>query len=150
MLWLACSEEHLHYLNSAGASVIGTSGGSPPYLAGISKNEAPAVRGSLLSMLFNYQLPTLFLSTSQRQLVILALDGLTDSEAAVTLQITLPAVKKRWAALFDQVACKAPALLPEAISNGRRGPEQRGVLLDYLRNHPEELRPHADPGITHL
>lgn len=54
-------------------------------------------------------------------------------------------VKKRWHEIYDRVAEVEPELLPPAIAEGprahSRGAERRRRLLNYLRQHPVELRP---------
>jgi hypothetical protein len=53
-------------------------------------------------------------------------------------------VKARWRTIYDRVGEVASDLLPVAAddgASGRRGPEKRRRLLEYLRQHPEELRP---------
>ena len=51
-------------------------------------------------------------------------------------------MRKRWLAVFRRVEERMPGLLPERSPDADgRGPEKRGPLLLYLREHPEELRP---------
>ena len=72
----------------------------------------------------------------------LALEGMTDEELSDRLCLSLSAVKKRWAAVYDHVSMKGiHAGLPAC--EGKRGPERRRLLLEYLRWHPEELNPIA-------
>jgi hypothetical protein len=56
-------------------------------------------------------------------------------------------VKKRWHAIYERVADVDEELLPPAIAYGARvasrGAERRRHLLNYLRQHLEELRPYA-------
>jgi hypothetical protein len=54
-------------------------------------------------------------------------------------------VKKRWHTIYERVVRADHDLLPAPIQNGPpthlRGAERRRRLLNYLRQHPEELRP---------
>jgi hypothetical protein len=54
-------------------------------------------------------------------------------------------VKKRWHAIYERVADVDSELLPPSIAYGAdassRGAERRRHLLNYLRQHLEELRP---------
>ena len=74
-----------------------------------------------------------------------ALLGRTDAELGHALHTALATAKKRWTSIYDRVASVDPELLlgtAEAVPpEGKRGPEKRRRLLDYLRRHPEELRP---------
>jgi hypothetical protein len=59
----------------------------------------------------------------------------------------MEAVKKRWRSVFDKIAVKRPDLLPLSAGaevSGRRGPQKRHMVLAYIREHPEELRPTED------
>jgi hypothetical protein len=95
--------------------------------------------------LFDYSPPKLGLIPSEQPLVLSALPGATDQRLAAMLGVSLPAVKKLWASIYLRVDDN----LPELIANrdrsdplvASRGKEKRRRLLDYLRNHPEELRP---------
>ena len=57
--------------------------------------------------------------------------------------MSLPTIHKRWQTLFARVQDIHPDLLPDAPLDGQagRGSEKRRPLLNYLRAHPEELRP---------
>lgn len=98
-----------------------------------------------MGALFDYSPPKLGLIPSEQPLVLSALPGATDQRLAAMLGVSLPAVKKLWASIYLRVDDN----LPELIANrdrsdplvASRGKEKRRRLLDYLRNHPEELRP---------
>jgi hypothetical protein len=108
------------------------------------RDQASAFPGSVASMLFGYHEPVLRLTEYDRELLTAALAGLTDQQLAHTLNLKLPTVKKRWMTIFHHVALAQPALLPtreSPIASHSRGPQKRHYLLEYLRAHPEELRP---------
>jgi hypothetical protein len=112
----------------------------------VERADALAVPGSVGAMLFTYREPVLRFRNADQQLLSAALRGLTDEESARTMGLTLPAVKKRWASVFDHVARGKPELLPgleDGLDRQTRGPQKRHYLLAYLREHPEELRPVA-------
>ena len=83
------------------------------------------------------------LRDADQELLLAALDGLTDNELSQVLGLKLPALKKRWASLFERVRRVRPDLVPHPESDAveTRGPQKRHRLLAYLRDHPEELRP---------
>ena len=61
-----------------------------------------------------------------------------DREFAASHGLSDDAVKKRWRAIYDRVALVDPPL----VETGVPGPNQRRMLLGYLRQHLEELRPY--------
>jgi hypothetical protein len=83
----------------------------------------------------------LHLSEGERELLWAALEGQTDTELAISLDLTLPAVKARWRSVFTRFAKMEKSLAPEFFGQGGRGPQKRHRILAYLREHPEELRP---------
>ena len=117
-----------------------------PALFGLTREEALAHPGSAASLHFLYTDPILRFTPAQQELLTLALFGQADTEAANTLDISLSTVKKHWGAVFERVARVRPDWLPhEALGSddGKRGVEKRRHLLNYLRQHLEELRPLA-------
>ncbi len=91
--------------------------------------------------LFTTARPRCAFSSGEQALLVRALDGHTDRELATLLGVSVSAVKKRWAAIFD----RAEGVLEIFASNYRidqkRGTQKRHVLTRYVREHPEELRP---------
>jgi hypothetical protein len=61
------------------------------------------------------------------------------------MDTTVPAVKSTWRTIFTRVASRLPDLFEVTTQvdagSGKRGKERRRLLLAYLRDHPEELRP---------
>ncbi|HEY5055178.1 MAG TPA: hypothetical protein VII58_03410 [Acidobacteriaceae bacterium] len=84
--------------------------------------------------------PQFRLTRGEQELLELALDGLDDATAATELSVSLPAVKHRWANIFERVAAVRPDLCPADL-NGTRGIQKRQRILTHVRKHPEELRP---------
>jgi len=116
-----------------------------PSLLGLTREEALAHPGSHLSGLFIYSLPRFKFSRSEQVLLRQAMMGETQNELAESLFISPWTVKKRWHAIYDRVAAVDTELLPSPIAYGlhatSRGAERRRHLLNYLRQHLEELRP---------
>jgi hypothetical protein len=107
------------------------------------REDALARPGSVPAILYSYSEPILGLSDPLRELLEAAVHGLTDEQLAESLSLKLPTVKKRWAAAFEHVARVRPELLGTTDDPDRhtRGRQKRHLLLDYVREHPEELRP---------
>jgi hypothetical protein len=120
-----------------------------PCLVGLTKDEAFAHPGSYVAGLFIYTPPRFHFSRSQRVLLRRALTGETSEMLAASLSISLWTVKKRWHAIYERVADVDSELLPPSIADGvhssSRGAERRRHLLNYVRQHPEELRPYKPP-----
>ena len=116
-----------------------------PWLVGLTKEEAFAHPGSNIAGLFIYTPPRFHFNRSQRVLLQRALMGETCEKLATSLSLSRWTVKKRWHAIYDRVADIDRELLPCSIAYGAyvssRGAERRRHLLNYLRQHLEDLRP---------
>ena len=117
-----------------------------PYLLGLTRAEALANEGSHASRIFAYCTPRLRLGPAHQELLFHALLGRTDEEISLLADISLAAVRKRWGAVFPRIGKAIPSLLPgiggePGGPDRRRGPEKRRAVLEYVREHLEELRP---------
>jgi DNA-binding CsgD family transcriptional regulator len=117
-----------------------------PCLVGLTKEEALAHPGTNVAGLFIYTAPRFHFSRSQRALLQHALMGETCERVAASLSLSPWTVKKRWHAIYERVMNVDNELLPPSIAYGThvssRGAERRRHLLNYLRQHLEELRPY--------
>jgi hypothetical protein len=96
---------------------------------------------SIAAELFQHHLRPQFTFTRvEQELLEMALEGVDDALASKSLCISVPAIKHRWANIFDRVAAVRPDLCP-FNGDGTRGIQKRQRVLTYVRNHPEELRP---------
>jgi DNA-binding CsgD family transcriptional regulator len=128
--------------------------------AGIPEDKAPwvwlATRqdalakpvGLPLAMLFlSFSVPKFGFSMVEQDVLNLALEGLTDEAIAQTMGASLSTIKKRFRAIYEKVQDKIGddrGIEPLApLNDGARGLETRRRLLNYLREHREELRPYA-------
>jgi DNA-binding CsgD family transcriptional regulator len=120
-----------------------------PSLVGLTKEEALAHPGSNIGSLFIYTAPRFQFSRSQRVLLRHAIMGETCQRLAISLSLSPWTVKKRWQAIYERVMEVDSELLPPPIAYGvhvsSRGAERRRHLLNYLRQHLEELRPYEPP-----
>lgn len=112
------------------------------YLIGITRAESYTA-DSVLAPLFIYSPPRFFFRRGEQELLQQALSGKTDEELVNGLGISLSAVKKRWNSIYHRVAGQDAELLPDPPENKgqKRGAQKKHLLLNYLRRHPEELRP---------
>ena len=124
-----------------------------PLLVGLTKKEAFAHSGGNIAGLFICPAPRFYFSRSERVLLQHALMGETCDQLAASLSISPWTVKERWHAIYDRVTDVDPELLPTPIAYGlrasSRGRERRRLLLNYLRQHLEELRPYEPPRQRH-
>jgi hypothetical protein len=125
--------------------------------AGIPKDRAPFLwaatcadaannRGYGVKLLFDsYAPPRIGLSEFEQDVLGSALDGQTDAAIALQLSISQAAVKKHFRRIYEKVgdADVLNGSFPPAKGSTGRGTEMRRRLLNYLREHPEELRPYA-------
>ena len=98
-----------------------------------------------LTLLFSSYAPPHFgFTPSEQRVLMLALDGHTDASIALAIGSSPATVKKRLRDVYAKVADAIPAApaLSKSMLNGGRGAETRRRLLNYLRDHPEELRPY--------
>jgi hypothetical protein len=120
-----------------------------PWLVGLTKEEAYAHPGSNIWGLFVCPTPRFHFNRSQRVLLQHALMGETCETLAKSLSLSPWTVKKRWHEIYDRVADVDGELLPPSVAYGgrtsSRGAERRRYLLNYLRQHLEELRPYEPP-----
>ncbi len=110
----------------------------------LTRENTLAYPASIGASLFLPRVPTLGLRREDQELLLAATDGATDQDVAKKLKLSVATVKKRWRSAWERVTITRPDLLPE-ISNSRaltRGPQRRHILLAYVREHPEELRPY--------
>jgi hypothetical protein len=95
----------------------------------------------IAAALFQHQYEPQFAFTwREQELLEAAMAGLDDSAAAEVLFVSVAAIKRRWAQIFERVSAIAPAICP-SDANGSRGLQKRQRVLSYVRSHPEELRP---------
>lgn len=120
-----------------------------PHVVGITRELASVRPGSWIGTLFSYCPPRLGFSPAEQELLQAALSGPcgTDPELAGALHLSVPTIKKMWVSIYRRVADCDPELVPDSSvadsGSHERGREKRRSLLAYVREHPEELRPHS-------
>ncbi|MGA0611155.1 helix-turn-helix transcriptional regulator [Caldimonas sp. KR1-144] len=121
-----------------------------PELYGLARDEAARLLpGSPVRDAFQFTPPRFGFSPAERRLLRLAVSQCSDEEIGDELGISAHSVKKLWRAVHQRALDAMPHLFdegspaaPGAAEAGTRGPEKRRTLLQYLRQHPEELRPY--------
>ena len=114
-----------------------------PFLMGVTREEALTADGCLMSYYFVHRKPRLGLTSAQQALLGLCVRqaDLSDAELADALGVPLHRVKNLFRAAYQRISCISFDLLP-ALGDQKRGVEKKRRLLQYLREHPEELRPY--------
>jgi len=107
----------------------------------VTRVEAEQQGGALLPM-FLYRPPLLGLTPSEKAVLRVALNGVTDQAIADALEIPIASVKSRWSRIFRRVAQSslAPQLDPGKAS-GERGRQARHLVVEHVRQNPSELTP---------
>ncbi len=120
-----------------------------PHLVGITRELESVRPGSWISTLFNYSPPRFGFSRGEQQLLLAALKSFhgTDQELAGALRLSVATIKKMWVSIYRRMADSEPELIPDSALTesgaSERGREKRRSVLAYVREHPEELRPHS-------
>ena len=138
------------YALSADASAMDANGWRP-YLVGLFRDDRESqLPGSAISYLFHSSPPMVHFSDAERHVVLRAVMDEPDDVIAEALKVSPEGVKKTWRRIHQRVdAAAIPELSkqPEEQENGaNRGKERRRRLVQYLRYHPEALRPFARKG----
>lgn len=148
--------QHLEYMQAGGfarsedfanakfARSLAASRPHHPYLCALHKASAVCGAINQLWFLFNPPQPILGLTRPEQRVLVRALLNESDARISHDLDLSLDAVKKTWRRIYEHVEQRAPFLLAspqEPAPAGRRREEKRRHVLDYLRSHPEELRP---------
>ncbi len=120
-----------------------------PELYSLTREEAlRKLPGFQLREIFEHAPPLFHFRGAEQRLLRRALFDEPDEEIADLLGVSMHTVKKLWRSIYARVEDRLPSLLADAAGvpeagGGVRGPEKRRALLRHLRQHPEELRPHA-------
>jgi DNA-binding CsgD family transcriptional regulator len=114
-----------------------------PYLFAMRREWIAPGAVNQLAFLFHPLTPQLGLSASEQSVLLRALLNESDQQVAEGAGITVDAVKKTWRRLYERMTLRAPHVLgTEAPGQAPgRSTEKRRHLLEYMRTHPEELRP---------
>jgi DNA-binding CsgD family transcriptional regulator len=91
--------------------------------------------------------PRFRFSRAQQRLLSFALEGRSDRELAAALSISYDTVRQTWSGIFQRIDEADASLLAERQdSEGKRGAEKRRLVLEYVRQHMEEVRPYDPRG----
>jgi hypothetical protein len=111
-----------------------------PYVLEADRETSATAEGTLVSRIFDYVPPRFFFKPHEQELLRAAILGYSEREIAETVSVGSEAVKKRWEAIYERVRDVDLCLLPGS-RDGARGMEKRRHLLQYIREHLEEIRP---------
>lgn len=159
IMWELYGQEGSSYLGGAGFKQVANFSAQTAHLApdrqpnwNVMEQDGNAqlrAFNSLSLLVFNSPKPRLNLTPAQQRVLILSLQGETDKEIAERNNISLDAVKQTWEGVLDRVPMEVKSDRDKgsgaAAANGtssKRGPERRRAILQYIRQHMEELRPY--------
>jgi DNA-binding CsgD family transcriptional regulator len=140
-------------LHQYGAEQLRTAGIPPdraPWVWLARRDAIASPAGLTQALLFSSFSPPRFgFTLLEQDTLLLALDGHTDEAIAETSGASLSTIKKRFRTIYAKVqdasTDEETAILSEAVSMGARGVETRRRILNYLREHRQELRPYLAP-----
>jgi DNA-binding CsgD family transcriptional regulator len=101
--------------------------------------------GTAVGLLFAHEPPRCGFTRAEQDILIRAAEGLTDTKIAQELGVTVAAVSMRWRSIYARFAEGAPLALRFEEASGARGQEKRRLVIAFVSEHPEELRPYARP-----
>ena len=100
--------------------------------------------GSSLSYIFQRLTPRCYFPPSEQRLLEAALEGTTDREVALALDLSPTTIKSLWRQIYQRVGMFAPHVLPlEEVESETRGPEKKRRVLAFVKDNPQELRAYA-------
>jgi DNA-binding CsgD family transcriptional regulator len=115
----------------------------PSVQVGMTRRQSLAEpAGSPISLLFRSEMPRYYFAASERRVLRAALSGRSDADIAAQFGVTRDAVKKTWRNVFARVD---HATNGDANGAADQTGHRRRQLLEYIRQHPEELRPFVRP-----
>ncbi|MCG2584966.1 hypothetical protein [Massilia sp. TS11] len=100
---------------------------------------------SVLAEAFHYGAPRLGMGPAEQRTLRLAVAGIGDVQIAAELGVTERSVLRAWQAVSQRICTRLPQLCnghPCAGVPGQLHPAARAALMNYLLDHPEELRPY--------
>lgn len=119
-----------------------------PHWSFIDRAHSPPAPMTIASLIFFSAPPPNFGFTSRQQRVLLlALQGETDRGMALRMDVSLATIRQAWEGIFERMPKEAMAAQPSAAhcASLTRGPERRRAVVEYVRQHMEELRPYRAP-----
>lgn len=118
----------------------------PMFLVGASRKQVNPGDNLLIWSFLNAPTSRFGFSAGEKEVLERAMLGETDREIARVLRLTVWAVKKRWQGVYEKVE-KADSHVLAPVKDSSLSPgedpkiERRRFMLDYLRQHLEEIRP---------
>ena len=96
-----------------------------------------------VARMFMFREPILDFTDNQKMVLDLAVEGYSDKEIAEILGLSANAVRMRWRGIYEKMQAVLPDIFTDVEDNGAgRGQEKRRMAIHYVRDHPEEIRPH--------
>jgi len=120
-----------------------------PELCGLLREEiSTQMPGTHARDIFQFNPPVIgFTAAERRMLRLVVTDLLSDAEIAQEFSLSEHTVNKRWKVIYERVSHAHPyffydGVAPRNQQTTSRGPEKRRMLIGYLQQYLEELRPY--------
>jgi hypothetical protein len=124
-----------------------------PFLFAADRETAKRRRAAWMSWLFlsrKARVGRVGLTPAEQKMALRALAGETDAQLAHNPEVSTNTVRRHWRSIYKKFEQAEIHLLPQDLREAGDKPlggdaqyKKRPFLLNYLRQHPEELRPHA-------
>lgn len=154
VLWEVYGQEHAGFIGGGGyrelhdysshPDIAGVEADRVPFLYALEREVAGAKSYQPNHLwLFTRKQPRMRFTSKQQQYLACALLGQSDRELQAALGVSEDAVKQAWKSIMQRAAQVQPERFSREPSTGEgRGQSRRHMLLAYLRQHMEELRPY--------
>lgn len=124
---------------------MASQGRGPRAVYGVSRDQLSPheATGIARSILFSPP-PRFELTLREQEVVLLALEGMTDAEIAQRIGVSRDRVKQIWGQIYAYLEGEAPDFFGEIAaptSGVKRGGEKRRATVTFLGQNPQELRP---------
>jgi DNA-binding CsgD family transcriptional regulator len=125
---------------------VGTSHGERVVFMTTAEDMQRALPGAAIGPLFATSPPRCAFSRKQQRVLEAAVSNMTDRDIAAALGVKPNAVAQHWRKIYQRVEREIPFLFDDqSAGTGTRGAEKRRRVVAYMAEHPEELRPYAEP-----
>ncbi len=130
----------------SGDASLGTNTSRPVVMRRLREHASVGPHDQLALHLFHPESPRIFFTPAEQRVLLEALLGASDRQIAAELDLSTETVRTAWDSIYSRVSRAIPTLLAGTDApSGTRGTEKRRELIEYLRQHMEELRPVQRP-----
>jgi hypothetical protein len=115
-----------------------------PFLMGLFRESVLSLAYSAETLVLNANKPILGFTPSQQRVLRHALMELDDRELSDLLDVSLSSIKQSWKGIFGKAKLRFPDAFGDSAGDTKRLFSPRRAVLNYARQHLEELRPYEE------